>query len=372
MEILLVIYKFFARGGAQRDLIRTAQALQKRSCRVTLLCALAADPPPEGCQLHILPAKGCSNHARMKSFESAVGQYLSSHPGCVALGFSRIGGLDMLFAADDCLRTLWKNPLLNRLLPRKKRFLELEKSALDTPLILTLTARQERDYKFYYPAMQGRFKRLPPGIDCKYRQADYSGITREKLRQKLNVPADRFLIVQAAASFRTKGVDRSIAVINGLPDDLKNQITLIVAGDDRRRERYAKLAEMLKLDLRFPGGCDNLEELYCAADLMLHPARSESAGSVLIEALCCDLPILTTNRCGYAEYVTSSGGGVVLPEPFNQEHWVLALTRLMREKAHLMQCRKNIDQLGRNDFWYSRAEVIADEVINFARAKGVE
>ena len=126
---------------------------------------------------------------------------------------------------------------------------------------------------------------------------------------------------------------------------------------------------MLNIDARFPGGMDNLEELYYAADLLLHPARNEAAGTVLVEALCCNLPVLTTNLCGYAEYIISSSGGVVLPEKFTLEHWVLAMKKLLTEPEHLLRCRKNIKDLYKSDFWYSRPAVMADEVIRFAEQK---
>ena len=126
---------------------------------------------------------------------------------------------------------------------------------------------------------------------------------------------------------------------------------------------------MLNLDARFPGGIDELEELYTAADLMIHPARNEATGTVLIEALCCGLPVLTTDLCGYSEYITAAAGGVVLPEPFRQEHWLLALKKLLSEPEHLHQCRKNIVNMYKNDFWYSRPEVMAEEVLKFAEQK---
>ena len=199
MEFALVIYKFFARGGAQRDLIRTALALQERSCRVTVLCAEASDPPPQGCSLQLLPAKGWSNHARMKSFEQSLRQYRQEHPALIVMGFGRMGGLDFYFAADDCLRTLWKNSLLNKFLPRKKVFLELEKAALATPVVFSLTARQERDYCRFYKLDKSKFKRLPPGIDRKYQKIDISASNSSELRKKFNVPEAN--IVKSQYSF---------------------------------------------------------------------------------------------------------------------------------------------------------------------------
>ena len=369
MKCVLIIYKFFARGGAQRDLVRTAEALLRRGVQPLVLCAEIIDPLPEGCQSVILPVSGSGNHSRMRSFEHAVGKYLQENPADAVLGFARMKHLDLYFAADDCLLTRWCNKFLNKLLPRRRTFLALEKSALQSPVVLSLTARQERDYQFYYPVKKEIFHRMPPGIDRKYQTFHHQAELRKKVCSEFGIDENKFIILQAAASFRTKGVDRTLSIINALPENLKKQVAFIAAGDDRRREKYMRLAEMLKLDAHFPGGSDKLEELYAAADLMIHPARNEATGTVLVEALCSRLPVLTTKLCGYAEFTEASGGGVVLPEPFKPDHWVLALKKLLAEPEHLQQCRKNISDMYKNDFWYSRPDVMAEEMINFARQK---
>jgi len=370
MQTLFLIFKFFLRGGAQRDMLQTILALQKRGVIAHILCAEALDPAPEGVGLTVLPVKGSSNHARALAFERKAQDFLRQNKFDAVIGFNRMSGLDFYFAADDCLRSRWKNALLNCLLPRRRTFLELERSAVASPLVLTLTARQEQDYRKFYQLDAARCRRMPPGIDRKYQLFDRSESRRSELRKKYQISEDKFLLVQAAASFATKGVDRSLAILDTLPPDLRSSVTLLVAGDDKHRNRYLRLAEMLKLDVRFPGGVDTLEDVYLAADLMIHPARNEAAGMVLTEALCSNLPVLTSELCGYAEYITASGGGVVLPEPFKLEHWSLALQKLLKEPEHLQQCRKNIAGLYKNDFWYSRPEVMAGEIIDFARNKG--
>lgn len=369
MQSVFLIFKFFMRGGAQRDMVLAIRALQKRGVSVHILCAEAADPPPEGCQLTVLPVRGCSNHQRARDFEQQANKYLQEHNFDVAVGFSRMSGLDFYFAADDCLLERWRNPLLNRILPRRRTFLQQEAAALRTERIFTLTGRQEQAYQRFYKVSPERFTRVPPGIEKKYRHADHSADAREKARRKLGVKPDEILIVQAAASFHTKGVDRTLAMIDDLPPELKKRIRLIVPGDDKRRNRFQAIAALRNIAAEFPGGSDTLEELFIAADLMVHPARAESAGNVLIEAICSDLPVLTSRRCGFAEYISSSGGGVVLPEPFKLDHWSLALQKLLTEPQHLIRCRKNIRGLYKKDFWYSRAEVIADEIIRFIRSK---
>ena len=193
MKTALIIYKFFARGGAQRDLVRTAKALLERNAQVEVICAECHDQLPEGCQCTVLPVKGSSNHCRMKHFEAAVKAYLSDHPADAVLGFARMGGLDLYFAADDCLRKRWKNAFLNLILPRRRTFLQLEKAALQSPAVLSLTARQERDYQFYYQVNKDLFKRMPTGIDRKYQTFKRDASLRERVRQKYSISAEQIL-----------------------------------------------------------------------------------------------------------------------------------------------------------------------------------
>jgi UDP-glucose:(heptosyl)LPS alpha-1,3-glucosyltransferase len=324
-----------------------------------VLCAEIIDPLPEGCQSVILPVSGSGNHSRMRSFERAVCSYLQKNPADAVLGFARMKHLDLYFAADDCLLTRWCNKFLNKLLPRRRTFLALEKSALQSPVVLSLTARQERDYQYYYPVKKDSFHRMPPGIDRKYQTFHHQAELRKKVCREFDIDENKFIIVQAAASFRTKGVDRTLSIINALPENLKKRVTFIAAGDDRRREKYARLAEMLKLDVRFPGGSDKLEELYAAADLMIHPARNEAAGAVLLESLACGTPVLCSANCGFAPMVKESGS-LVLPRLFRQKILNRTLLVTLSTPGKLADLQSEAENYGRNGDFYRRAERAVD------------
>jgi UDP-glucose:(heptosyl)LPS alpha-1,3-glucosyltransferase len=58
-----------------------------------------------------------------------------------------------------------------------------------------------------------------------------------------------------------------------------------------------------------------------AADALVHPARAENTGTVLVEALTSGLPVLVTAVCGYAVHIERARAGVVLAEPFQQEEF---------------------------------------------------
>jgi len=66
-----------------------------------------------------------------------------------------------------------------------------------------------------------------------------------------------------------------------------------------------------------------------AADAMIHPAYSETAGMVLVEALTAGLPVLTTDVCGYAFHIANAGAGIVLSSPYDQSACNRALLEML-------------------------------------------
>jgi UDP-glucose:(heptosyl)LPS alpha-1,3-glucosyltransferase len=80
--------------------------------------------------------------------------------------------------------------------------------------------------------------------------------------------------------------------------------------------------------------------LLLAADLLVHPARSEAAGMVLLEALVAGLPVVVSGVCGYAGHIAAAGAGIVLPEPFSEVGFDKALTRALAPNFR-ERCRAN-------------------------------
>ena len=110
-----------------------------------------------------------------------------------------------------------------------------------------------------------------------------------------------------------------LLALHALPPELLARVRLAVIGRGRTRP-FERLAETLGIADRtdFLGPRDDVARFYYSADLLLHPALSETTGTVLLEAGACGLPVLTTANCGYACHVQAAGAGLVCPEPFEQ------------------------------------------------------
>ena len=82
---------------------------------------------------------------------------------------------------------------------------------------------------------------------------------------------------------------------------LPSKLLLVGDGPDRMRiERLCKDLDMLS-DVRFLGKLDAIEEVLSVADLFLMPSESESFGLAALEALACEVPIITSNAGGLPE-----------------------------------------------------------------------
>jgi UDP-glucose:(heptosyl)LPS alpha-1,3-glucosyltransferase len=52
----------------------------------------------------------------------------------------------------------------------------------------------------------------------------------------------------------------------------------------------------------------------------------------LLEALACGLPVITTDKCGYAPYIKEAQAGVVLKSPFDQKELNQVLIRTLENE----------------------------------------
>ncbi|MDD3885761.1 MAG: glycosyltransferase family 4 protein [Victivallaceae bacterium] len=323
MKIAFVIYRYFPYGGLQRDMAAAALNAVSRGHSVTVLCAEWESEEIPGVAVEILPTSGFTNHGRMLAFSRQVRERLGKSDFDRSLMFNRMGGGDFYFAADNCLLTGWRrshSATARRLLPRYRTFLALEKAVMSPTSqtrIFALTKTQIADYRHCYGTPENRFILLPPGVMADFRrpaEAEAAAIRSAK-RRELGIAEDALTLIQVAASFHTKGVDRACAAFAELKK-IRPDARFLVVGPDRPLKRPG---------VDFLGGRTDVPALLLTADLMIHPARCEATGGVLTESLSAGTPPLTVATCGYAPLVADIAPELVLPEPFDQNSFNAAL-----------------------------------------------
>jgi len=108
-------------------------------------------------------------------------------------------------------------------------------------------------------------------------------------------------VVHTSNFRKVKRIDDVISIFEKLRKILPSKLLLVGDGPDRARiERQCKELDMMS-DVRFLGKLDAIEEVLSVADLFLMPSESESFGLAALEALACEVPLITSNAGGLPE-----------------------------------------------------------------------
>ena len=187
-------------------------------------------------------------------------------------------------------------------------------------------------FQKHYQTESERFFLLPPGISPSRKYQNSPAGAREKICKELDIPISSFLLLQIGSDFSRKGVDRSIEALASLPEGRRQKTHLIIIGQDNPN-KFIKLANQLKIDknVHFLLGRDDVPHFIAGSDILLHPARSENTGTVILEAMAGGLPEIVSEECGYSFHVTAAKSGLVLKTPFTQAEFNKALDKCIEE-----------------------------------------
>ncbi len=334
-RLAFCLYNYFPYGGLQRDFLRIARRCEAAGARIRVYTMRWEGDLPEGWELRLLKRRGFSNHARARHFAEQVADALLTEPVDCLVGFNAMPGLDIYFAGDTCFAAkMARRSLLSRMLPRTQLFLAHERAVFGDgkSRILLLTPRQKREFQQFHGTPDQRLRMLPPGVAAPFFDPADAALHRRQIRHELGLEEGQVLLLMVGSAFRTKGVDRAIRALAALPETLRQAVKLAVVGRGEA-DAYGRLAGRLWVgaQVRFLGARDDVKRYMQAADLLIHPARTEAAGMALVESLATGLPVLCSGECGYACHVEASGAGIVLEEPFSQEELNRRLRELLAE-----------------------------------------
>ncbi len=349
LNIFISLFKYFPYGGLQKDTLRFAREAVRRGHQVTLFVTSweGDKPTEENLHLEFSPAiRSWSNIGRMDEFGRFALERLASGDFDVSLAMNRVPGHDFYFAADGCMKTYLPQKhgwLWRALSPRCHGILRQETAifgASSRTRVLYIADKQRREFSQEYGIGTERLLELPPGMDesCLPPPLDVAQEIRSASRRELGLRNEDFLLLLAGTSFYRKGADRAISALGALPEELRKRSRFCMIGGTKADTlwAYAEKIGVPRENVIPLAPRPSIREVLLAADLMLHPAREEGTGTVLVEAIANGVPVLCTQLCGFSPYVEGSGCPTI-PEPFRQESLNRALSEALGDLPNLRQ-----------------------------------
>ena len=301
MHFAFAISEYFPFGGAQRDFIAVATAMAKRGHKISVITGAWQGEKEANWQYFFLNQTAKTNHGRMSALSEYLIEIKDMQDFDAVIGFTKMAGLDIYFAADNCF-TATRYKGFNKLLPRYQTYAKIEKNLFSNPelKVFYLTEIQRQQYRDAFAIKQQSSVILPVCVEDSFRYDEKVWEAAREWRQSMLKGNDRIVLLFVAADFNTKGLDRVINAIATLDDSEQSRFSLWIIGTGKKKRYQNKLEQRTHVDYHFFGGQSELRQFYLAADYLIHPARKEAAGMVLAEAMAARLPICVTDSCGYA------------------------------------------------------------------------
>ena len=114
-------------------------------------------------------------------------------------------------------------------------------------------------------------------------------------------PNGEKLLVHTSNFRKVKRIDDILEIFYRLKKEIPCKLLMVGDGPERRKAEVFCQENDLVNDVRFLGKLEAVEEVLSVADLFLMPSEKESFGLAALEAMACEVPIISTNTGGLPE-----------------------------------------------------------------------
>ena len=132
---------------------------------------------------------------------------------------------------------------------------------------------------------------------------DFNRFHKEKKEhfKKAIAPNGEKILIHTSNFRKVKRTDDVVRIFQKVRQE--SSVKLLLVGDGPERQHMEQLCRELGVndDTRFLGKQEAVEELLAVSDLFLMPSETESFGLAALEAMACQVPVISTNAGGLPE-----------------------------------------------------------------------
>jgi UDP-glucose:(heptosyl)LPS alpha-1,3-glucosyltransferase len=380
-----------SRGGCETYIASLARRLVADGHDVHLYARCwDASALPDGLHYHRVDAPGFPRFLRPWYFSVACRRKMRGADHEVSIGFDKIAGPDVLYpqggvyaASVDYNLLKHRRPLIRRFLrslkwldPAHLSFLALEHEQYRPggALLVAISSMVRRHMEEWHGASPRHVRVLPVAPPPDRFDATDRPRRRHEARQRWGLSPEHVVALFAGMNYRLKGLEPLLHALALLDEP---SLSLVVAGRSpswsfRRLARRLGLADRV----HFVGYCADMRDAYFAADLLVHPTFYDPCANVVLEALACGLPVITTRHNGASELLRPAGEegrcaeGLVLDDPHDHGKLAWAIGEMLdpaRRLEHARAARQNAATWTFEHHYRGMLEILAEAAARRAR-----
>lgn len=318
VRLAIVRQKYRPDGGAERFISRALEALDDDSLELNIITrSWQGEPKPEW-HLHLCNPKKWGRISRERGFAVAARACWQQEKFDIVQSHERIAGCD-IFRAGDGVHRVWLEQRarvvspVQRLLTQVSRYhryvMTAEEEMFRSPALKKIICNSlmvKNDIMRCFQVPEEKFAVIYNAIDST-RFMPATAEQRQQSREQLNLPDIAKVFIYVGSGFERKGLKASISALAA------TDAHLLVVGQDKQQSRYENLARSLGCEKRihFLGVQNNVIPFYHAADSLILPTLYDPFPNVILEAMACGLPVITSFTCGGAEFIVDGKQGFV-------------------------------------------------------------
>ncbi|MEW5562786.1 glycosyltransferase family 4 protein [Enterobacter asburiae] len=317
-RLAIVRQKYRPDGGAERFVSRALSALSNQDLELNVITRQWQGEKQDDWHIHICNPQKWGRISRERGFAQAARKLWQAEQFDIVQSHERIPGCDIYRAGDGVHRRwllqrqrilpAWRGKML--MLDRYHRYvMGAERAMYQAPELKAVICNAEMVKQEIIEDF---------GVDAKKIHVIYNSIDSSRfvpadsvqkfaLREKLAIPENAVAFCFVGSGFERKGLAAAINVIAG------TDRYLIVVGQDKAEKHYHALARSVGCEdrVRFCGMQKETLPFYQAADGLLLPTLYDPFPNVILEAMACGLPVITSRTCGGAEFIEQGTNGFV-------------------------------------------------------------
>jgi UDP-glucose:(heptosyl)LPS alpha-1,3-glucosyltransferase len=332
------------RGGAETYVYQFATELLAAGHEVHLI-ATSFGSTPRGAYSHRVMRRGVTRWSRDLRFARAAGRAARRAELDVVVAVGRTFGASVLQPHGGTLPGSRRQNLLlirNRTLralkdgfdainPRIRTQLAIERrqfTDLPAPEVVAISHMVMDDLRTFYGVPNERLHLVYNGVDLARFSPEVCAAKRAEARRAYGLADDEVCYLTIAHNFRLKGVRELVEAAARMDAGRPWRVIVIGKADAKP---YLDLADELGCAERFlfPGAAPDVVPAYAAADVYVQPTWYDPCSLVVLEALACGRPIITTRFNGAGDLVADGREGFLIDSPDEIDRLADALGRLL-------------------------------------------